>query len=109
MNDKNRPAVRAVILTNPHNPLGFCYKRETIIAYMKFSEKWDLHLWVDKLLMISPHRETDSVRIVDEIYALSLFEPSPSLGCTPQPFVSCLSIDPRKEAGCDPARVHMGM
>lgn len=51
METKDRPPVRVVILTNPHNPLGFCYPKETIVAYMKFCEKWDLHLFVFFLLI----------------------------------------------------------
>ena len=37
------------------NVLGFIYSRETLIAYCKLAEKYDLHL------------------LVDEIYALSVF------------------------------------
>lgn len=37
---------RAIILCNPHNPLGFCYPRETIIEYARFAEKHDVFLCV---------------------------------------------------------------
>ncbi|KAM0786457.1 hypothetical protein ACM66B_001919 [Microbotryomycetes sp. NB124-2] len=78
--------IRAVMLCNPHNPLGFCYTRETLLEYCKFVEKHDLHL------------------ISDEIYALSTFD-------TPEypdavPFTSVLALDVKREAGCDPSRVH---
>jgi aspartate/methionine/tyrosine aminotransferase len=36
--------VRAVIMTNPNNPLGFIYPKETILAYCRFCEKHNLHL-----------------------------------------------------------------
>ncbi|GAA5891126.1 hypothetical protein JCM5296_004900 [Sporobolomyces johnsonii] len=78
--------IRAVMLCNPHNPLGFCYPRETLIAYARFCEKHNLHL------------------IVDEIYALSTFETADTSAT--QPFTSILSIDPLVEAGCSPSRIH---
>lgn len=42
------PKPTAIILCNPHNPLGFCYTREAIVAYCKFAEKHNLHLIVDE-------------------------------------------------------------
>ncbi|KDE03099.1 hypothetical protein MVLG_06396 [Microbotryum lychnidis-dioicae p1A1 Lamole] len=84
--EKNGVPIKAVMLCNPQNPLGFCYSRETILAYCRFAEKHNIHL------------------IVDEIYALSTFS-------TPEypdavPFTSILAIDTLGEAGCSPARVH---
>lgn len=52
----NGVKIRAVMLCNPHNPLGFTYTKETLLEYCRFVEKHDLHL------------------ISDEIYALSVFE-----------------------------------
>jgi 1-aminocyclopropane-1-carboxylate synthase len=78
---------RVLILCNPNNPLGFCYPRETLIAYLQFAERHDLHL------------------LSDEIYALSVFD-NPAVP-DPVPFISILAIDAQREAGCDPARVHM--
>ncbi|BGP56596.1 hypothetical protein JCM8202v2_004222 [Rhodotorula sphaerocarpa] len=77
--------ISAVLLCNPNNPLGFCYPRETLVAYCHFAEKHNLHL------------------IVDEIYALSTYE---SDFVNPQPFVSVLSLDPLVDAGCNPSRIH---
>ncbi|ORY74075.1 pyridoxal phosphate-dependent transferase [Leucosporidium creatinivorum] len=82
--EEGGPKVRAVLITNPHNPLGFCYKRETLLAYCRFAEKWDVWL------------------LADEIYATSIYK---SDAVNPQPFTSILSIDVQKEASCDPARV----
>jgi 1-aminocyclopropane-1-carboxylate synthase len=48
--------IRAVMLCNPHNPLGFCYSKETIKCYMRFAEQYQIHF------------------ISDEIYALSTYE-----------------------------------
>ncbi|KAL1297239.1 hypothetical protein AAFC00_004800 [Neodothiora populina] len=89
--------VRALLLCNPHNPLGQCYSRETIIALMRFCQRRNIHL------------------ISDEIYALSVYDvasssSSPSSSSTaetatagpddnntssqpPLPFCSVLSFD----------------
>lgn len=79
--------IRAVILCNPHNPIGQCYSRETILSYARFCERHNLHL------------------ISDEVYAYSVFPTSDDRH--PEPFVSAFSIDFRKEADCDPGRVHI--
>lgn len=74
--------VRAVLLTNPHNPLGLCYPREVLVAYARLVERHGLYL------------------LVDEIYLAGIFNPLPSA-----PFTSILSIDSQAEAGCDPSRI----
>ncbi|GAA5933492.1 uncharacterized protein JCM15063_001326 [Sporobolomyces koalae] len=76
--------ITAVLVTNPHNPLGFCYKRETLLEYARFAERWNLFL------------------VCDEIYALSVFA---SDSPTSRPFTSILSLDVKAEAQCNPARV----
>ncbi len=48
--------VRAVMLCNPHNPLGRCYPRKTVDRLMQFCQERQMHL------------------ISDEIYALSVWE-----------------------------------
>ncbi|GAA5895380.1 uncharacterized protein JCM6883_001487 [Sporobolomyces salmoneus] len=83
--EANGMKIRAIMICNPHNPLGFCYPRETLIAYASFCEKFNLHL------------------IVDEIYALSTFKTSHEA----VPFTSILSIDPLAEAHCNPSRIHL--
>ncbi|KAJ4390994.1 hypothetical protein N0V93_004593 [Gnomoniopsis smithogilvyi] len=65
--------VRALLITNPHNPLALCYPRDTLESCVKFCAKHNLHL------------------ISDEVYALSTF-PSPDVQRT-DPFVSVLSLD----------------
>ncbi|RDW75299.1 hypothetical protein BP6252_06441 [Coleophoma cylindrospora] len=64
--------VKAVIICNPHNPLGRCYSAEALKALLLFCSKYSLHL------------------ISDEIYALCTFEVE---GATRTPFTSLLSID----------------
>lgn len=77
--------VRAVLLCNPHNPLGRCYEREALEAYARFCEKHNLHL------------------MSDEIFAMSVF-PSADFP-HPPPFISILALD-LDSIGVNPARVH---
>ncbi|KAK6510655.1 hypothetical protein TWF506_009757 [Arthrobotrys conoides] len=77
--------IRAILLANPHNPLGRCYPRETLVEYLKFCEKYDIHL------------------IADEIYAMSIFKTSSNHGAVQ--FHSVLSIDMDKIV--NPRRVHV--
>lgn len=57
---------KAILLCNPHNPLGKSYDREVLKSVLKFCQQQNIHL------------------IVDEIYALSAF---------PGSFCSALSIE----------------
>ncbi|KAI1760550.1 acc synthase [Hypoxylon sp. FL1150] len=76
--------IKAVILCNPHNPLGQCYPRETLIGLMRFCAAKNIHL------------------ISDEIYALSVYKPrnGPS-----ENFTSIRAIDPTDII--DPSLVHV--
>lgn len=79
--------VAGLVLCNPHNPLGRCYSRDTIIGLLKLCEKYQMHF------------------IGDEIYALSVWENTIDTGVSFEPFTSCLSID---LAGIiEPSRVHI--
>ncbi|KAJ5903521.1 pyridoxal phosphate-dependent transferase [Penicillium tannophilum] len=84
---ENAPCpIKALVLANPHNPLGRPYPRSILEKCITFCQERNLHL------------------ISDEVFALSSFT------CLdiqdPDPFVSCLSIDPT-QFGCDPERVHV--
>ncbi|PWY93052.1 PLP-dependent transferase [Aspergillus sclerotioniger CBS 115572] len=70
--------VRAVLLCNPHNPLGKCYPRDIIITLMQFCQSRQMHL------------------ISNEIYALSVWDNLVDTNneTPPTPFESLLSIDP---------------
>lgn len=63
--------IKAVLVCNPHNPLGQCYPRETLQALLDFCQRLDLHY------------------ISDEVYALSAHKPAPE-GFVP--FVSILEM-----------------
>ncbi|KAI1275241.1 putative aminotransferase GliI-like protein [Xylaria sp. FL0933] len=78
--------VKAVVVTNPHNPLGQCYSKENLVQLMQFCQLHNLHL------------------ISDEVFALS------EHGCAdlrkPRKFTSALAIDAAAH-GCDAGRVHV--
>ncbi|KAL2068315.1 hypothetical protein VTL71DRAFT_16413 [Oculimacula yallundae] len=65
--------IKAVVLTNPHNPLGKCYPVDTLRAVATFCGKHGLHL------------------ICDEIYALSIFK-NPEYPRA-ETFTSILAVD----------------
>ncbi|KAE8320030.1 pyridoxal phosphate-dependent transferase [Aspergillus transmontanensis] len=78
--------IRALVLANPHNPLGRPYSRSILEQCMAFCQRRNIHL------------------VSDEVFALSSFA-SPDF-TNPEPFVSCISINPSR-AGCDPQRIHV--
>lgn len=74
----NNQKVAGIMLCNPHNPLGRCYSKDTLVELMKICHRHRIHL------------------VSDEIYAMSIFG-SPSLqskDSSPDnvPFTSLLSI-----------------
>ena len=84
--DASDVPVKAMVLTNPHNPIAQCYPRSVIESCMRFCQERDIHF------------------VSDEVYALSVFA-SPDLP-HPTPFVSALHLDPQA-VGCHPSRVHV--
>lgn len=78
--------VKALVFTNPHNPLGQCYPRAVLEDCLLFCEQRNLHF------------------ISDEVYAMSTIEPNMS-SKELSPFVSILSCDP-VSVGCSPRRIH---
>ncbi|KAF4333558.1 1-aminocyclopropane-1-carboxylate synthase [Fusarium beomiforme] len=75
--------IKIVLIVNPHNPLGRCYNKSTLISIMKFCQNHRLHL------------------LSDEIYACSVFDTDePAV-----PFTSILSIDPSELI--DPELLHV--
>ncbi|PKX90106.1 acc synthase [Aspergillus novofumigatus IBT 16806] len=76
--------IRALLICNPHNPLGRCYPREALEALLRFCQKYHIHL------------------ISDEVYALSVYGDDDST----DGFVSILSID-LVPLGVDPALIHV--
>ncbi|KAJ6445110.1 ACC synthase [Purpureocillium lavendulum] len=79
--------VAAIILAHPHNPLGRCYPRDVLLAYMSLCQEHKIHL------------------VSDEIYALSVFENAFDTEPAPVPFESALSID--VNGIIDPELVHV--
>ncbi|KAL4811159.1 pyridoxal phosphate-dependent transferase [Aspergillus unguis] len=63
--------IKALLLVNPHNPVGRCYPKETLVEILKFCNKHQIHL------------------ISDEIYALCVFDSGDPYAV---PFTSVLSL-----------------
>ncbi|KAK6591769.1 hypothetical protein H4I96_12202 [Botrytis cinerea] len=78
--------VKAMVLTNPHNPLGRCYSKQNLIDLMKFCQRHDLHLISDEVFALSEH-ECNDLR-------------------QPRKFTSALAIDARAH-GCDASKIHV--
>ncbi|KAH9894579.1 acc synthase [Xylariomycetidae sp. FL2044] len=76
--------IRALLICNPHNPLGRCYPRETLVGLLRFCASKNIHL------------------ISDEIYALSMYDP---VDGEPESFTSVRSID--FTGIIDPSLVHV--
>ena len=79
-------SIKALVLTNPHNPLGRCYSKTVLEECLKFCTKHQLHL------------------ISDEVFALSTYESNENL--VSSPFTSVLTLDAVK-LGCDPSLAHV--
>ncbi|KAI0139752.1 1-aminocyclopropane-1-carboxylate synthase [Pestalotiopsis sp. NC0098] len=78
--------IKALMITNPHNPLAVCCPRSILERCLVFCKKHKIHF------------------ISDEVYALTRFE-SVDLP-SPEPFVSVLSLDLDK-IGADKSKVHV--
>ena len=78
---------KALMLCSPHNPLGRCYSRESLIAYMRLCQKYQIHL------------------VSDEIYAFSTWKNRHDSSPPPVDFTSVLSIP--SEGNIDPSLVHV--
>ena len=78
--------VKALVLSNPHNPLGRCYSRDGLEQCLKFCQQRNIQF------------------VSDEVFALSVFS-CPDI-TDPSPFVSVLSLHPIS-LSCDPERVHV--
>ena len=77
--------VKALLLCNPHNPLGQCYAPDVLEEYLAFCSTHKIHL------------------ISDEVYAMSVFPHNGN--ASPTPFRSVLSLDYEKLI--DPSLLHV--
>ncbi|EHY54825.1 putative aminotransferase aclI [Exophiala dermatitidis] len=84
--DSTSSPVKAVVVTNPHNPLGRCYSEDNLFSFARFCGRRGLHF------------------ISDEVYALSNFGSKAAPGASP--FVSVLSLD-SVQAECKRSKVHV--
>ncbi|KAF7949953.1 hypothetical protein EAE96_007259 [Botrytis aclada] len=78
--------VKAMVLTNPHNPLGRCYSKQNLIDLMKLCQRHGLHLIADEVFALSEHECSDLRQ--------------------PRKFTSALAIDAGAH-GCDASKIHV--
>ncbi|XP_062423593.1 1-aminocyclopropane-1-carboxylate synthase-like protein 1 [Rhea pennata] len=64
--------VRALILINPHNPLGDIYPAQLLKECLEFAHRYELHVIVDEIYMLS-------------VYGDATFTSVLSLDCVPDP------------------------
>ncbi|KAM3071737.1 hypothetical protein ACMFMG_009607 [Clarireedia jacksonii] len=64
--------VKALLICNPHNPLGRCYPRETLIGLLKLCAAKGIHLISDEIYALTVHNRDDrpseaftSIRAID--------------------------------------------
>ncbi|TLD29369.1 putative classes I and II family [Venturia nashicola] len=67
--------IKALLICNPHNPLGRAFSRETLRGLLDLASRYNIHL------------------ISDEIYALSMF---PTAGRDAELFTSVLSLETKR-------------
>jgi aspartate/methionine/tyrosine aminotransferase len=79
--------IAGLLLCNPHNPLGRCYPKETLIGLLRLCQRHRIHL------------------ISDEIYALSVWSNETGENPAGAPFESCLSLATNDII--DPSLVHV--
>ncbi|KAJ5971935.1 uncharacterized protein N7479_001853 [Penicillium vulpinum] len=77
--------IRAVLLVNPHNPVGRCYPVETLKAITRFCNSHSLHF------------------ISDEVYASCVFDSGDPEAV---PFTSTLSLNSTDRASLQPIRTY---
>ncbi|XP_072322675.1 1-aminocyclopropane-1-carboxylate synthase-like protein 1 isoform X2 [Scyliorhinus torazame] len=56
--------VTAMILTNPHNPLGDIYSAAEMKEFLEFAKRYKLHVIVDEVYMLSVFGDVDSFQSV---------------------------------------------
>ncbi|KAL8673111.1 MAG: hypothetical protein Q9168_002466 [Polycauliona sp. 1 TL-2023] len=64
--------IKALVICNPHNPLGRCYPRETLVALLRLCAAKGIHLISDEIYALSVYSRNDrpsetftSIRAVD--------------------------------------------
>ena len=72
--EQTRIPARAVLICNPHNPLGKNYPHDTLAAMLDFCKRMNLHLISDEVYALSQHRAApaDPGEIAGFASALSL-------------------------------------
>lgn len=52
-------SIKALIICNPHNPLGRCYSRETLVGLLRLCASKGIHLVSDEICALSVYKRYD--------------------------------------------------
>ncbi|KAJ1972368.1 hypothetical protein H4R35_004717 [Dimargaris xerosporica] len=98
--------VRAMIICNPHNPLGVCYPRALLERLLQFAGERNLHVLSDESFALSCYN--DALKAKDGVAAEVLAHEagSPYSAWVDQTFTSVLAIDTLQDL-IDPSLVHI--
>ena len=61
--EKSSTKIRALLVCHPHNPLGQCYPRRTLVALMELCQKHNIHLLMDEVY-VSTCRHLPSTQLM---------------------------------------------
>ena len=81
-----RHPVKALVISNPQNPLGMNYPKQVLEACLQFCQSRNLHFISDEVFALSV------VKCADQSHAI--------------PFCSALALDPQA-LKCNPSRIHI--
>lgn len=107
--------IKAVLMCNPHNPLGQCYPPKTIRAVIDFCQQHDLHYISDEVYGLSAHRpypvgftpftsalELSESQTSDRIHVI--YSLSKDFGCNGMRLVSFHTMEVDSESNSDQLR-----
>ncbi|KAL0089655.1 pyridoxal phosphate-dependent transferase [Phycomyces blakesleeanus] len=95
---KENVKVKALLVTNPDNPIGRCYSREGLETFARFASKHSIHLILDEVYALSTFSHLDTSLSADTV--ISAKEESDD------PFTSILSLENLSDL-IDPSLVHV--
>lgn len=68
--------IRALLICNPHNPLGQCYPRETLIGLMRLCASKGIHIISDEIYALSVYKWDDDNRPSEKFTSIREIDPT---------------------------------
>jgi len=75
---KNKDKIKGIIIANPNNPFGRTYSAEQLLVFIRFVNKYKLHLISDEIYALSQFKDTIDGKKANFISVTSLDLPDPS-------------------------------